>query len=106
MELLAELDEVGIPVHEEFIWLHFVDNLSPGYEFINNNLQGLKEPLTRTVLEDALRSRYNVQSGGKKRKTFPDSALSVSGSKGWTGSWPRWRSWWNQQRQAGQQGSK
>ena len=30
-ELLAALDEVGIPVHKEFIWLHFVDNLSPGY---------------------------------------------------------------------------
>ena len=31
VELLAALDEVGIPVHEEFIWLHFVDNLPPGY---------------------------------------------------------------------------
>ena len=81
VELLAALDEVAIPVHEEFIWLHFVDNLPPGYEFIKNNLQGSKEPLTRTVLEDALRSRYNVQSGGKKGKTSPDSALSVSGSK-------------------------
>ena len=36
MELLAALDEVGIPVHEEFIWLHFVDNLPPGYKFIEN----------------------------------------------------------------------
>ncbi|CAN0250735.1 unnamed protein product, partial [Ascophyllum nodosum] len=81
VELLAALDEVGIPVHEEFIWLHFVDNLPPGYEFIKNNLQGSKEPLTRTVLEDALRSRYNAQSGGKKGKTIPDSALFVSGSK-------------------------
>ena len=81
VELLATLDEVGIPVHEEFIWLHFVDNLPPGYEFIKNNLQGSKEPLTRTVLEDALRSRYNVQSGGKKGKTIPDSALFVSGLK-------------------------
>ena len=82
--LLAALDEVGIPVHEEFIWLHFVDNLPPGYEFIKNNLQGSKEPLTRTVLEDALRSRYNVQSGGKKGKTIPHSALFLSGSKtGW-----------------------
>ena len=33
------------------------------------------------MLEDALRSRYNVQSGGKKGKTIPDSALFVSGSK-------------------------
>ena len=81
VELLAALDEVGIPVLEEFIWLHFVDNLPPGYEFLKNNLQGSKEPLTRIVLEDALRSRYNVQSGGKKRKTIPDSALFVSGSK-------------------------
>ena len=81
MELLAALDEVGISVHEEFIWLHFVDNLPPQYEFIENNLQGSKEPLTRTVLEDALRSRYNVQSGEKKGKTIPDSALFVSGSK-------------------------
>ena len=81
VELLAALDEVGIPVHEEFIWLHFVDNLPPKYEFIKNNLQGSKEPLSRTVLEDALRSRFNVQSGGKKRNTIPDSALFVSGSK-------------------------
>ena len=35
-ELLAVLDEVGIPVHEEFIWLHFVDNLPPGHEFIRS----------------------------------------------------------------------
>ena len=69
MELLAALDEVGIPVHEEFIWLYFVDNLPPRYEFINNNLQGSKKPLTRTVLEDVLRSRYTVQSGGKKGRT-------------------------------------
>ena len=66
VELLAVLDEVGIPVHEEFIWLLFVDNLPPGYEFIENKLQGSKEPLTCIVLEDALRSRYNVQSGGKR----------------------------------------
>ena len=58
-----------------------VDNLPPDYEFIENNMQGSKEPLTRTVLEDALRSRYSVQSGGKKGKTIPDSALFVSGSK-------------------------
>ena len=57
VELLGALDEVAIPVHEAFIWLHFVDNLPPGYEIIKNNLQGLKEPLTRTVLEHALRSR-------------------------------------------------
>ena len=50
MELLTALDEVGIHVHEEFIWLHFVDNLFPEYEFIKNNLQGSKEPLTRTML--------------------------------------------------------
>ena len=31
VELLAALDEVGIPVHEEFIWLHFVDKLPPDY---------------------------------------------------------------------------
>ena len=66
VELHTALDEVGIPVHEESIWLHFVDNLPPGYEFIKNNLQGSKEPLTCTVLEYELRSRYNVQSGGKK----------------------------------------
>ena len=29
VELLAALDEVGTPVREEFIWLHFVDNLPP-----------------------------------------------------------------------------
>ena len=81
VELLAALDEAGIPVHEEFIWLHFVDNLPPDFEFIKNNLQASKEPLTRTLLEDALRSRYNVQPGGKKGKTIPDSALFVSGSK-------------------------
>ena len=81
VELLAALDDVGIPVHEEFIWLHFVYNLPPGYEFIKNNLQGSKEPITRTVLEDTLRSRYNVQPGGKKGKTIPDSELFVSDLK-------------------------
>ena len=82
VELLAALDEDGIPVHEEFIWLHFVDNLPPGcYEFIKNNLQGSKEPLTHIVLEDALRSRYNVQPGGKKGRTILDSALFMPGSK-------------------------
>ena len=81
MDLLAALDEVGIPVHEEFIWLHFVGNFPLGYEFIKNNLQGSQESLTRIALEDALRSSYNVQSGGKKGRTIPDSALFVSGSK-------------------------
>ena len=81
VEMLAALDEVGIPVHEEFICLHFVDNLPPDYEFIKNNLQGSKELLTRIVLEDALRSRYKVQSGGKRRRAIPDSALFMSGSK-------------------------
>ena len=33
------------------------------------------------MLEDALQSRYDVQSGGKKGTTIPDSALFVSGSK-------------------------
>ena len=78
---LAALDEVGTPVHEEFIWLTFVDNLLPGYEFIKNNLQRSEEPLTHIVLENALQSRYSVQSGGKKGRTIPDSALFVSGSK-------------------------
>ena len=64
VELLAASDEVGIPVHEEFIRLHFVDNLPPGYEFIKNNLQGSKEPVIRIELEDAMRIRYNVQLGG------------------------------------------
>ena len=68
-------------MYEEFIWLHFVDNLPPGYKFIKNNLQGSKEPLTHIVLEDALRSRYNVQSDGKKGRTIPGSALFASGSK-------------------------
>ena len=58
-----------------------MDNLPPGYEFIKNNLQGSKEPLTRIVLADALRSRYNVQSDGEKGRTIPDSALIVSASK-------------------------
>ena len=60
MKLLAALDEVGISVYEEIIWLHFVDNLPPDYEFITNNLQGCMEPLTRLELNDALRSKYNV----------------------------------------------
>ena len=81
VELLAALDEVGIPVHDEFICLHFVDNLPPDYEFIKNNLQGSKELLTPLVLEDALRSRYNVQSGGKRGRAIPDSALFMSGLK-------------------------
>ena len=81
VELFAAVDEVGIPVHREFISLHFVDNLPPGYEFIKNNSQGSKIPLTHIVLEDALRSRYNVQSSGKRGKTMLGAALFVSGSK-------------------------
>ena len=86
MELLAALDEVGAPVHEEFIWLHFVDNLLPGYEFIKNNLQGSKEPRTRIALEDSLQTRYNVQSGGKKGITIPDSVRGVRRGGGRGGS--------------------
>ena len=97
VKLLAALDKVGIPVHEEFILLHFVDNLLPGFEFINNNLQGSKEPLTRTVLEDALRSKYNVQSGGKRGRLFRFCTVRVW-LEGWTGSWPRYWSWRNLQR--------
>ena len=33
------------------------------------------------MLKGALRRRYKVQSGGKKGRTIPDSALFVSGSK-------------------------
>ena len=76
---VTAIDEVGIPVHGEFIWLHFVDNLPSGYELIKSNLHGSKEPLTRTVLEDALRSRYNVTSGEKRGSL--DTALFASGSK-------------------------
>ena len=81
MELLAALDEVGIPVYEEFMWLYFVDNLPPGFESIKNNLQGSKRPLIRIVLEDPLRSRYNVQSDGQEGRTISNTALFVSGSK-------------------------
>ena len=56
VDLAAALDKVGTPVHEEFIYLHFVDNLPSGYKFIKNNLQSAKELLTRIVLEDALQS--------------------------------------------------
>ena len=56
-------------------------NLPQGYEFIKNNLQGSKKPLTHIVLEDALRSRYNVQSRRKKRRAIIDPTLFVSGSK-------------------------
>ena len=34
VELVVALDEVEVPVHEEFIWLHFVDNLPPRYEYV------------------------------------------------------------------------
>ena len=57
VDLAAALDKVGTHVHEEFIHLHFMDNLSPGYEFIKNNLQSAKELLTRIVLKDAPQSR-------------------------------------------------
>ena len=58
-----------------------MNNLPPGYEFIKNNLQGSKEPLALIVLEYALRSRYNVQSGGGEGRTILDTALFVSGLK-------------------------
>ena len=86
MELLAALDEVGIPIHEEFIWLHIMDNLPPGYKFIKNNLQGSNEPLTCIVLEDALWRKYCAQSGGNIAKAILDPALFVSGSKAGRGS--------------------
>ena len=75
-------------MHEEFVWLHFVDNVPPVYEFIKNSLQVSKEPQTRIVLENTLSSRYNVQSGGKK-------GIVRVRLEGWTGSWPRKRSRWN-----------
>ena len=81
VELLTALNEVGIPVHEEFMLLHFVENLPPGYEFIKNNLQVSKEPLTRAVVEKALRSMCNVQSSGNRGRAISDTALSVSSSK-------------------------
>ena len=86
MKLLAAIDEVGIPLHEEFIWLHFVDKPPPGYDFIKSNLQGSKEPLTRIVLEDALRSRYNVQSGEEKRRAIDYRSYIVRVMlEGWPG---------------------
>ena len=40
----------------------------------------------RTVLEDAMRSRYNVQTGGKSWRADLDIALFVSSAKaGWGG---------------------
>ena len=70
MELLAALDEVGAPVHEEFIWLHFVDNLLPGYEFIKNNLQGSKEPRTRIALEVHCKPGTMYNRAGKRGLRF------------------------------------
>ena len=57
------------------------------------------------MLEDALRNGYNVQSGGK-RGILSGFCIVRVWLEGWTGSWPRWRSWRNLQRQARQQGSK
>ena len=65
----------------EFVWLHFVDSLPPRYEFIENTLQGSKEPLTYIVLEDALQSKYNVQSEGKRGRMISNTLLLVSDSK-------------------------
>ena len=67
--------------HKISIYLNFVDNLPPGYDFIKNNLQGSKKPLILIVLEYALRSRHNVHSGGKKGRAIPDTGLFVSGLK-------------------------
>ena len=94
VELLAALNKAGTPVHEVFICLHFVDNLPPSYEFIKNNLQSLKEPLTHIVLEDALRNRYNVQFRRKKREDSFGYCIVRVRLESWPGSWPRWRSWW------------
>ena len=38
------------------------------------------------MLEDALRSKYNVESGGKKGRMILDTALFVSGSKAGRGA--------------------
>lgn len=66
MELLGALNELRIAVHEDFIWLHFVDNLPAGYRFIKNSLDGLKDPLTRIELEDALSSKYKYYLAKKR----------------------------------------
>ena len=77
VELLAGLGEVGIHVHGNIIRLDFVYNLPPDYAFVKNNLQSSKELFTCTVLEDALRSRYNVQAGGEKGKVISPNVLFV-----------------------------
>ena len=76
-------------MHEEIIWLHFVDKIPPGYDFDNTNLQSSKKPLTRTVPEDALRGESNVESGQKKGKVVSDTVLFVSNGKGGGGKWSR-----------------
>ena len=60
-----------------------MNNLPPVYELTTSkkNLQGSKEQLTRIVPKDALRSRYSVQSDGKRGNEIQDAALFVSGSK-------------------------
>ena len=76
VELLAALDEVGIPVHEEYIWLHFVETFPQVTSLSKEQPARVEETLTRVVLEDALRSKYNVQSSVKKGRMVLDTALS------------------------------
>ena len=68
VELLDALNEVEFYVHKEFILLHFVDNLPPDYESIKNNLPCSKEPITRVVLEDALRSSDTINNRTGERE--------------------------------------
>ena len=48
-------------------------------QVLSNNLKGSKELITCTMLEDALRSRYNVQVGGEKGGAILQIAFFVSG---------------------------
>ena len=80
VELVAALDEVRIPVHEEFIWLHFVDNLPPSYEFTKNTARFKGATNTHCARRCAAEQVQRTIERGKG-ETISNSALFAFGSK-------------------------
>ena len=80
IELLAALEEVGIPVHKEFTWLHFVDNLPPGHDFIRNSLRSSKEPPLRapsSKMRCAVDTMFSLEEKEEKGLRILRSLFSV-----------------------------
>ena len=95
VKMLAALDEVGIPVHEEFIWLHFVDSLPPGYEFIKKQPARFAGATNTHCARTCTAEQVQRTIGGGKGEDYSGFCVVRFWLEGWTGSWPWWKSWRN-----------